>query len=319
MKALYAIFFFALSLSLPVTHAVADEALDTFKTAKKEYKKERYLEAARLFRKAYDLKPSWKLLYNIGQAEAAAKRYGLALEAFERYIAEAGDEITKKRQDEVRNEIDRLRDIVGLLEIKTHDGAEISVDGLFRGTAPVYGGIPVSAGVEHIVVVVFEGESLSEESVRVLGGRTVELTIMAEEAAPPEADRPVADPDSGATGADETVDESPRSGKKVLSIVTIALGAALVAGGAAVGGISLVKNRDLADNCDSGICPPGFEDTERSRNIMGITSAALLGAGTVAVVVGAVFLGRSRKAEARVGVYPMVGPELAGASLTLAF
>ena len=54
------------------------------------YGDKKFKEAADAFRLANHLRRSWKLLYNIGQCEAAAKRYGMALDAFERYVAEGG-------------------------------------------------------------------------------------------------------------------------------------------------------------------------------------------------------------------------------------
>jgi tetratricopeptide (TPR) repeat protein len=46
--------------------------------------------AANKFRTSYQTKKSYRILYNIGQAEAAAKRYGVSLEAFEKYLADGG-------------------------------------------------------------------------------------------------------------------------------------------------------------------------------------------------------------------------------------
>jgi tetratricopeptide (TPR) repeat protein len=69
----------------------------------------KYVKAAGSFRKAYELKPNWKILYNIGQCEAAAKRHGLALKAFEEYLSRGGDDIPPERKDEVPAEISRLK------------------------------------------------------------------------------------------------------------------------------------------------------------------------------------------------------------------
>ena len=38
------------------------------------FQEARYVEAAEAFREAYELKPNWKLLYNLAQSEAASKR-----------------------------------------------------------------------------------------------------------------------------------------------------------------------------------------------------------------------------------------------------
>ena len=72
--------------------ALADEGVDeqavsAFNQGKEFFRSNKYLEASAAFRKAYGLKKTWKLQYNIGQSEAAAKRYGLALEALEHYLS----------------------------------------------------------------------------------------------------------------------------------------------------------------------------------------------------------------------------------------
>ena len=60
-----------------------DEAATAFSKGVKLFKAEKYDEAVKAFRRAYELKPAWKIKFNIGQCEGALKRYGLAIEAFE--------------------------------------------------------------------------------------------------------------------------------------------------------------------------------------------------------------------------------------------
>ena len=73
------------------------DALKAFENAKVLFHELKYKEAADSFREAYKLKPNWKLLYNIGQSEAAGKRHGLALQAFESYLSQGGDDIEESR------------------------------------------------------------------------------------------------------------------------------------------------------------------------------------------------------------------------------
>jgi tetratricopeptide (TPR) repeat protein len=68
-------------------------AEEAYESGQPFFAEQRFVESADSFRKAYELKPSWKIFYNIGQAESAAKRYGSALDAFEQYLADGGDEI----------------------------------------------------------------------------------------------------------------------------------------------------------------------------------------------------------------------------------
>ncbi len=106
----------------PCLHADDDEAKAAFEEGKRHFHAEEFEEAADAFRKAHELKPNWKLLFNIGQSEAAAKRFGLALEAFETYLAQGGDEVQVDRRDEVLSEIKQFRDMTGFLELEGRVG-----------------------------------------------------------------------------------------------------------------------------------------------------------------------------------------------------
>jgi tetratricopeptide (TPR) repeat protein len=157
-------------LAAPVT-SEADEARDLFQQGIEAFESGDYRMAAEAFRKAYTAKESWKVLYNIGQAEAAATRYGLALEAFEKYLVQGGDDVPDARREEVLAEIQRLRLLVGVLEVKAEPGAELLVDGISRGTTPFDGIKRVAAGSHHILVR-RNGETLFEKKVSVAGGIT---------------------------------------------------------------------------------------------------------------------------------------------------
>ena len=91
------------------------------------FQKGDYAAAARAFREANEVRPTWRLHYNIGQSEAAAKHHGRALEAFEAYLSEGGDDVPADRREEVIREIEQLRKMVGMLDIRAPDGAVAQV------------------------------------------------------------------------------------------------------------------------------------------------------------------------------------------------
>jgi len=113
-----------------------EEARQAFDEGKQHYFEKRYDEAAKAFREAYELKQSWKLFYNIGQSEVLAKHYGLALEAFENYLAQGGDEVPEDRQAETIKEIKRLQALVGTIRVDGQAGDEVVVNGRVYGTLP---------------------------------------------------------------------------------------------------------------------------------------------------------------------------------------
>ncbi len=103
------------------------------------------------------------MLFNIGQCEAAAKRYGLALEAFEGYLIKGGDDVPEEKRVFVDGEVKRLQGMVGAIEVEASDGAEISVDGMVRAKTPLVGPLRVEAGA-HVVVLSKDGVKLSKTS-----------------------------------------------------------------------------------------------------------------------------------------------------------
>lgn len=153
----------------------ADEALDLYNRAIALYSKHRFIEAAEAFREVYRLKPSWKLYYNLGQAEAAARRYGLALDAFETYLVEGGDEIKVQRRQEILKEIEEFKLLVGTIEVDAPDGTQLLVDGKPRGTTPLSGIVRVAAGL-HQLTLKKDGEELLDQRYRIAGETTTRLS-----------------------------------------------------------------------------------------------------------------------------------------------
>ena len=140
-------------------------------------------EAVQAFRRADALKPSWKLQYNIGQCEAALRRYGLAIEAFEMYLGQGGDEVPKQRQDEVLKELDRMRRMVGTIVVRGQPGVDVYVDIVKHGNTSVRPSIQVTAGVEHEISFVKDGKKIGSVNLVVSGGEVVELPVGSKQAA----------------------------------------------------------------------------------------------------------------------------------------
>ncbi len=157
----------------------SEDARKEFDRGVASFKEDRYKDAVSAFRRAYALNPSWKLLYNIGQCEAAAKRYGLAVDSFEQYLFEGGDNVPMERRDEVLQELGRLREMVGTVRFEGPDGIAVAVDGTKRGVTPIAAGVLVAAGVAHVFSFERDGEPLGELEEKVRGGSSIKLKIPA--------------------------------------------------------------------------------------------------------------------------------------------
>ena len=236
-----------------VTSAAAQEpssnAHEKFTNGIASFDKKDFADALDSFEQAYALNPSWKLLYNIGQCQAALKKYGLAVTSFEKYLATGGDEIDDARRDEVLGELEKMRLMIGDLEITAKDGLDVYVDDTLRGATPLPGSISVTAGVVHKVdlrrddIVVYS----SNKSVR---GGTTSKVVFVEKSETDQVEVVVsAPPVPPEKKIPDTVQASPQnapvkdSGRKKISPVpfwifagtTVALGGTTIAMAAYVG------------------------------------------------------------------------------------
>jgi hypothetical protein len=173
-------------LAEPVGADDGDAARAAFGEGVERFAEGDYEEAARAFARANELKPSWKLEFNIGQCHAALKEYGLAIEAFERYLSVGGDDVPASRRDDVLAELRRLREMVGVLMISGPDGIEVYVDDVFRGVTPIDAGVLVPAGVPHRVRAVDGGVERLDREATVRGGGEVTIEVSVDDEPPAE-------------------------------------------------------------------------------------------------------------------------------------
>ncbi|MBN2714908.1 MAG: tetratricopeptide repeat protein [Deltaproteobacteria bacterium] len=255
-----------------------------------------FAEAAAIFRQAYNENSSWKIQYNIGQCEAAAKHHGRAMEAFEYYLSLGGDDVPETRRAEVEAELDRLRRVVGFVNIQAPDGAQISVDGEARGTAPLTGSLMVAASVDHDIQVTLDESLLLSRRIRLGGTQSITLEVKgartdkaAEATEPSSLSQPV--PGPHAHGEPDTSGQSnPASPYRPIGIALVSAGGAALIAGGITGILAFSKSRDLKDKCPGGVCPIEYHGENTTReHLVTATNVLLISGGTIALT-GAVFL-----------------------------
>lgn len=283
-----------------------------------------YADAATAFREANRLKPSWKILFNIGQSEAAAGRFGLALEAFERYLAEGRDDIDIERKDYVIKEIERLRVMAGKVDVRAPDGSMVVIDGVERGSAPFSVPLLVTSGKEQEVVVLLDGKEILRRKVVVFGGQTavVEAAIKEEPKQEPKQEpAPVAAPIQKPVEP-KPVDQPPKEEKPEGLDQTwfwVGLGAT-----AAFGAGTIAFNfvaADKKDEFDKNRSNANLKDETETYQAVGIGFLAATCAAAVATGILAIFTdwggddesqgGSSTPADSHssnLSVIPMVAP-----------
>jgi hypothetical protein len=137
----------------------------------------RFGDAAKEFRAAYDLSPSYMVLYNIGQVSAALGQSVEAVDAFQAYLEQGGSTIAEERRAAVLAEIDKQRVMIGTLLVRAKpDGAKLHVDGKVVGTAPLPEPIRLTAG-QHSLVVMLDGYEAQSREIRVNAGAQSDVEL----------------------------------------------------------------------------------------------------------------------------------------------
>ncbi len=178
-----------------------DEAKDSKKEAREHYQKaldffddEVYDAALTEFKKAYELSPSFRLLYNLGVTSERLKDYAKGLEFYDRFIKEGGADVSPEQARQVKDQIGLLRGRVSKVTFDVNvAGAEIYVDDVLVGKAPFDGVVVVNAGRRKISAVYPEKAPWSRvvemvggepSSVKVELRNAREIQVVKEEARP---------------------------------------------------------------------------------------------------------------------------------------
>jgi len=277
---------------------VDTQARDAYEQAQQQFDDGDYAGAAEGFRSALALKPSWKILFNLGQAEAAAKNYGAALTAFEEYLAKGGDEVAADRKDEVLEEIRRLRDMVGALDIEGPAGAIVILDGKEQGPLPLPGVLKVSAGIEYDLRIVQDGAEILSRRMRVSSGDTLFINART-------GDESLL---SKETDDDSDAERKRKRALRIAGWISLGTGVASLGAGAVTGGMALSLNNDLVDRCEGGDCLPAQHGDLDKRDGLATASTITVVVGATAAAAGVLLLILGRKTErtTTTSVFPLI-------------
>jgi hypothetical protein len=132
-------------------------------------------KALQEFEAAYAAQPNFSVLYNIGQAQSALGRPVEASAAFERYLAEGGNQITPTRRDEVTAMFERNRKRVGQIRLVVDAKSTL---GIWIDGSPVPVGqwdapLPLAVGSHSILHAERDCAPVSQEALIVVGDPVV--------------------------------------------------------------------------------------------------------------------------------------------------
>ncbi len=161
----------------PVSNEARDEGARHFRRGVELFKETDFNGALAEFRRAQQVAPNPRVLYNIGQTYFEMQRYPDALKAFEDYLTGVGDDVPKDRRAQVSSDIEKLKQRVAKLDIKTDaSGAQVRVDDEVIGTTPLTGPVVVSVG-RHRVGATLEGHVAAQRTIEIVGGDVQVLNL----------------------------------------------------------------------------------------------------------------------------------------------
>ena len=272
---------------LPVTKAQSQGTEDVdparaaarFQLAVELYREGGFEGALAEFKKAYQISPSYRVLYNIAQTQYALHDFVGAHKSLMQYMTEGGSEIPADRHVQVDEMSAKLVDRIAYLQISTNvAGADIRVDDINVGISPLPRAVPVNVGTRRVSATK-AGSPDTVRMVTVAGKESVKLdlqlaepTVMSTKVAPSAVSRP------GPLIVKKQVQAAP--GRTGL-IVSLSTTAALAVGTGTFGFLALRAQNDLKDQVNTF---PNTKDKiedarSKSRNYGYVTDA--LGAATL--------------------------------------
>jgi hypothetical protein len=279
------------------TKAVRHEAASRFKKGIELFTDGDYQAALIEFQRAYDLVPSYSVLYNIGQVQYQLQDYAGALSTLERYLAEGGRRVPAARRRDVEKDIQKLQGRISQVEISINvPGAELAVDDVPVGKGPFTKPVTVSAGRRKITASK-EGYATQSRFVDLASNDRTKLTFELVERgdaqpAPPAEGPPAApvpgDSDQGGpppanAPASNVGAATPGAGSSSMPWAGWAATGAFAAGAVVFGVLALGASSDLQDQrAQLGASPDDLSDAAGKTTAFAVVSDVCMGATVIA-------------------------------------
>lgn len=292
-----------------------------FQRAVELYREGSYEGALAEFRKAYQISPTYRVLYNIAQSQYALHDFVGAYKSLVEYMTEGSGEIPAERRTQVDEMFAKLRERIGQLQITTNIvGADIRIDDVSVGTSPLPGLIAVNVGTRKVSAF----KAGSPEAVRVVtvaGKESMKIDLTIDEGAV--AKSPQVASGSVVTSAPTVVRSStPSEPSRTPMLVAISATAALAVGTAAFGYLALSAQHDLNNQVNTyPNTRNNIEDARSKSKTYGYVTDAL-GAATLVAGGAALYLAltyredtakaRQRKMYKTIVLAPSVAPNAGG-------
>lgn len=129
------------------------------------------------FQRAYEIVPSYKFLYNIGQVNLQLSAYAKSLQALERYLQEGADRVPAERRAEVEKDIASLKTRTARVTLTSNvEGAEFLLDDNLVPQDQLAVPVLVDAG-DHRISARKNGYVSNSKAVTLAGGDVLSVNV----------------------------------------------------------------------------------------------------------------------------------------------
>ena len=257
-----------------------DEARQRFQKGVQLFHEYSFEAALAEFRKAYQLAPSYRVLYNIAQVHYELKNYVDALKAFRQYLNEGAGDVAADRRTQVEAEIRKLEGRVGFLEIVANvDSGQVAIDDVPVGILPMKAPILVNPGVRRVSVTK-PGFGTTARNVTIAGGDHAQVQLELNEAVASRLPRE----EAGKKGKVEARPERPRTAMWI----SLAATGAFTVGAGVFALLAQDAKRDFEHQL--GVFPTSKADINEARSNLVRNAAITDGLAAAAVVSGGLTL-----------------------------
>jgi hypothetical protein len=290
----------------PPSEAQKAEARARYERGLKLYDQGAYEPALVEMRRAYELNPTYKILYNLGLIHKQLNDHAAALDAFNGYLNEGGKKIDGKRHAEVEKYVAELKPLVATLTIQVDvAGAEVTIDDALIGTSPLPSSVTVNAGKRKISAKV-AGKPAVTRVLTVAGSDAVTVKLELEE--PKATTTTPTNTTSTTTTTTTTTTTKPTTPEPKSNIPWVWWGVTggLAAGTAVFGILTLSSASSLAEKRDT---PNASRDdldsaSSRTKTFAIVTDVLLVGTIVAGGYATYLTLTAPKKESVNVGVAP---------------
>jgi hypothetical protein len=237
--------------------------------------------------RAYELAPSYKILYNLGLIHRQLNDFAASLKAFRRYLHEGGSKVPKDKKTEVTTAIAELEKRVATITVEVDvAGAEVSVDDAPVGNSPLAEPVLVNAGKRRITAKI-PGKAPASRVITVAGTDTLTVKLELAEAKPA---APVVVNTEPAKKEEEKPKAPEPPPKREVPWVWWGVTGGLAAATLVTGVVAYSSSRTLADDRNTpGTTRDDLDDASKRTKTWALVTDVLL-VGTVAMAGVSVYM-----------------------------